>query len=219
MAVGDIFLTRFNFENPSGQGSMGMYHRETAIVTSEDSCRMIADALHAACGDEVLAALSDDWYWAGIEVRKVFGDPRPVYLRETKDAGNLAAGKIAGPGLPANNSVQFDLIQTTFSARSHGRMNLPGIPESNASGGRLSTAYLSTQLTALAATLIAELVEPAAGAGRWEIGVISSKVRDAALPAKNWSGAFAPCVAINPISIISRQKRRASKVRGFSTVA
>lgn len=217
MAVGDIFQARFHFENPSGAGSMAYYLRETAEVGGDDASKLIADALHLAVGDEVLAALSDDWYWSGIEVSKVHGDPRPVYLRETKDGGGLSAGKIAGPGLPANNSVQFDLIQTTFGARSHGRMNMPGIPESQASGGRLASAYLSTQLTSLAAGVLATLADGLGGT--WEPGIISAKVRDLALPAKDWVGAFAPAVAIVPTSIISRQRRRTSRVRGFATTA
>jgi hypothetical protein len=138
-----------------------------------------------------------------------------MYLRETKDAGGLSAGKIAGPGLPANNSIQFNLFQDTFGAQHHGRVNMPGIPESKASGGRLDTAYLVTEVAALAAVLL-----PLIGGlldGIWVPGVISAKRRDVAPPAKDWVAAFAPITSIEATSIISRQRRRTTKARGFAT--
>jgi len=219
MAIGDIFLLRSHFENPSGHGSFGLYFREVAAnTTTFDECKDLADGFHTACVAAFRNALSDDWFFAGLTVEKVFGEARPAYEREGKDGGGLAAGVIVGPGLPANNAVMFEVSQETFSTKSNGRLNMPGIPESQSSVGTLASAYVTTQLAQLA-TFMEQHVNSPADDGVWEPGVISAKVRDVALPAKDWAGAFAPSTNIQPSSIIAIQRRRQTKVKGFSSVA
>lgn len=219
MAVNDIYLSRLHFENPTGVASSGLYFRETSPDTNPDNeCQSLADGLHANIVAEVRAVLSDDWFFAGITVEKVFGDPRPQYERTGKDALGLAAGTEGGPGLPANQSIQLDLLQVLFTARQHGKMFIPGIPEAQSNGNTLKTAYQNGAVSNLAAALKLQVNAPS-DTGVWAPGVISAKIRDAALPAKDWANAFAPLIDITINGIIARQRRRTTRARGISSIA
>lgn len=231
MAAGDIFLSKFHFENPSGKASAGLYFRETTPNASNlDTTSDIAEGLETKLRDELLACLSSDWEFTAIEVSQMHptatvtpivgggGDYQralvPKVVRTMADqAGNFNGGATEPP-LPAGNAIQFDLIQSTLAINRNGRFNVPGIPESQTNGPSLIPAYVTVCQTF--ADLLATVVNSPGDAGVWEPVVISAAIRDALGPGnpKDWISSVLPIdsIVVNPI--IAIQRRRATKVSG-----
>lgn len=231
MAAGDIFFARFNFENPSGKASAGIYFREvTPNATNLDTTSDIAEGLDTKLAGELRDCLSSDWELPSIEVSQVHptaavtpivgGGPdyqkalTPKVIRTlTPQAGNFNGGATE-PALPAGNAVQLDLLQSTLSITRNGRFNFPGIPESQSDGPNLIQAYVTICQTF--ADLLATVVNSPGDAGVWEPVVVSASIRDAlgAGNPKDWISSILPIDDIQVNPIIAIQRRRATKVRG-----
>lgn len=231
MALDDIFQARFHFETPSGKAGCGLYYRETtANASNPDTCLDLANALHASIVGAMRDILADTFYFTGIEVNQMHptvavtavNPPNLVRQRATRPKacvtvdgpGQIGTHTPAGVGLPANNSVQFDLIQNTFGLRSNGRLNIPGIPETQSAGGNLIAGYVTT-CNVLAAALALPQTSPS-DIGVWEPVVVSAKIRDAAGPGnpKDWTTSIAPITDIQTNPIIAIQRRRQTEVVG-----
>lgn len=236
MAEGDIFQLTLNFENPSGKSSSSIYLKEdgeNAVIT--DICKDIADAAHLSWTAAVRAMLSSEWRFASIRVRQVhptvavtpaFPGPnspgpynRSLLAQHTKTVNGPGQtgtynGGATEPSLPANNSVQIDLEQTTFSLKSNGRINIPGIPEAEQTGSTISAAHVATCNTF--AALLELPLTSGTDTGTWDPIVISAKVRDLLGPGnpKDWPGAAALVTRAKTNPIISIQRRRTTEVIG-----
>ena len=223
MAIGDVFHARLNFETPSGKASTGLYYRESAAnATVWPSTKDLAESLIATLTAPVRNMLSDDYWFSSVSVRKVhptttrtaihgllsdYQSSEEPYVVKTVD-GPGQVGLNSGPGLPANNQVTFELEQSTFTLRSNGTMNFPGIPEVQTSGGGLDAAFVT-----LADAVAAQLALPQASipdGGVWDPVVVSAKVRDAAGTGnpKDWitSIALVDNVRVSPIIAIRRSR-------------
>lgn len=213
MAADDIYKIDIFLEAPSGEASFGLYYEEAVgrDGTSNDT-QTIADAWDAAHGSNLLDCLSADWKFASIIARKMVLNP--VELAQIDNA--VQPGTIAGVSLPANNAILLGLKQATFTSKSDGRVFIPGVAETVTSAGVLTAAFLTGALKTFTDALILQLAQLSAGTGRWDLGVISAKVRDAAPPAKDWEAAFAPVTSISRNPIVATQRRRQTKVRGRS---
>jgi len=208
--IDDIFSAQIHFEDPSGASSTRLYYQQTANNTAGAlDCRILAEALEAALAGDLVAALSDDFWFTGITVRKVYDDPEPKWLV----TGNPQQGLRPGPGLPSNNCINLALNQGTFPVRSNGRMFLPGIPEADTNVGVLASAYQAAQVTDLADTLASQVVA-LSDTGTWDPGIISQKVLNLTPPLKDWAGAFAFITSISVNPIIAIQRRRTTRVVG-----
>lgn len=231
MAIGDIFLAKFNFENPSGKASAGCYFRETTPnATNIDTTSDIAAGLDTKLADELRDCLSSDWELPSIEVSQVYptvtvtpitgGGPNyqkapvPKVIRTLDPQTGNFNGGATEPALPAGNAVQLDLLQSTLSIRRNGRFNFPGIPESQTTGGSLNQAYVTICQTF--ADLLATVVNSPLDAGVWEPVVVSASIRDALGVGnpKDWISSILPIDDIQVNPIIAIQRRRATKVRG-----
>ena len=213
MAEEDIYKVDVHLEAPSGNASFGVYYRETVDRDgASNDTETLADAFDNDVSTDIINVLPTDWKYPSFVVNKVYNDPIEKFLFNNA----IQAGDISGPSLPANNAAVFTLHQSTFSPKSDGRIFIPGVAEVVTAVGVLTSAHLTGVLAALADSLLAGLVQVSAGAGRWELGVISAKVRDVALPAKDWDASFAPVTSITRNPIIGTQRRRQTKVRGRS---
>lgn len=212
MAINDIYRLQLHYQALAGPASTGLYYRETALSTANglgnQSLVFSFIASHSLAFKNVLV---DDYELAGVQASKVFDDPDPTF----QDAPAVQNGARVGTALPANNRLLLQLFQTTFPRTSDGRMYLPGLSEADTSVGKLLQSFIDAQVAALVTVLSATVLE-SGGTGVWEPGVISAKVRDAALPAKNWPAAFAPIVGITGWPVIARQVRTTTKVKGYN---
>jgi len=229
MAIADIFAARLHFETPSGKASTGLYFRESSTNASIPFATVdLAESLIATLTAPVRAMLSDDYYFTAISVRKAhptsavaaLAPPNTVsnrsdepYAIKTVD-GPGQVGLASGPGLPANNTVQFDLEQSTFSLQSNGKMNFPGIPEVSTTIQGLDPAYV-----ALCDAVAAQLALPQTSisdGGVWDPVVISAKVRDAlgVGNAKDWETSPAIITAVKTNPIIAIRRSRTTEVVG-----
>lgn len=214
MAADDIYHVAFEFQAPTGNASCGLYYQETIAQSGPGiGTTVVAEAVDAALRTEFLDCLSDTWKMPSLICRKMVIDPAPVHRED-----NLTqVGTVAGQALPANNCLNMALNQSTFSAKSNGRLFIPGVAEASTLVGVVTAAFLAGPFNALRDAIVLTVAELSAGAGRWVPGVISAKVRDAALPFKDWDGAFAPLVSVSSNPIIATQRRRQTRVRGVST--
>lgn len=211
MAADDIYEVKANFENPSGNSSFRIYYQEdiprSGIGTDT---QLLAQSWDTAISIALRDVLSDDFLFTSIVASKVDGVP------EAKFRVDLATqqGQRSGPALPSNNCLLIGLNQALFGAASNGRIFVPGVAESDTTVGVLNQAFQDNEITALMSALGAQLEEESAGAGRWSLGVISAKVRDVALPAKDWQGAFSTVTSLFTTPIIATQRRRGTDVVG-----
>ncbi len=213
MPADDIYKLDVNLEAPSGSASFGMYYEE---VVSNDfvgtDTRALAESWDASIGTALINILSDDWKVPSLTVRKMVLNP--VEMARLDNV--IQSGTVVGPSLAANNAMMLGLKQGTFPSSSDGRLFIPGLAKGATLAGNLTSAFQTGVFLTFANALAAQLVQISAGAGRWNLGVISAKVRDIALPAKDWEGAFAPVTSITANPIIATQRRRQTRVRGRS---
>lgn len=213
MAMDDIYLVTNHFENPSGASSFGLFYKETVARSGVGTdTSVLANSWHTALSALLEATFSNDWTHSAVVCRKMIVNPAPVFRVDT---GNTPGGR-TGPGLPANNSMLVSLFQGSFPSSSNGRINVPGVAEPDTNVGALSAAYIAAAVTPFLAGLVAILAEESAGLGRWQLGVISRLVLDAAPPAKDWAGAFSPVFATQVNPVIATQRRRQTRVIGAS---
>jgi hypothetical protein len=215
MAADNITEARFHFEGPTSPASFGMHYQETVPhSTGGFAVRRLVQALILALKAPIVAVLSNDWKLASMTVRvkSVANEP---FVREDVFAG---LGLRAGPALPANMSWIIKESQATFPPKSNGRIYVPGLGEPDTLVGVLTSVFLTGTAQALADALALTIEEAGGGAGRWEPGIISPKVRDAGPPPKDWEGAFAPIESMTAWSIISSQRKRKTKVIGAAQV-
>lgn len=234
MAIGDIYKADIHFESPSMAANTGLYFRETTANASNlDTTSDLAESIHTAINGPLRNILSSEWWFTGVTCQKMHPtdtitainpvDPLfPDYQKATVPKRTFTADPQGGnynggatePSLPANNTIQLDLTQSTFSLKSNGRMNFCGIPEAATVGGQLIPAYV-TDVEVLAAILAQPRNSPG-DTGVWEPVVVSAKVRDLAGPnnPKDWIGSIAPIDDIVVTPIIAIQRRRATRVKG-----
>jgi len=229
MAANDVYRAQFHFEMPSGKASCGLFYREStpnAVLT--DNPKDIANALHLGIVAAMRAILSSETWFTAIRVDKVHptitATALPPSNQDYERASEPPSIKtVDGPGqvglnaanaLPSNNTIQLDLEQTTFSLRSNGRMNVPGIPEGVTTGANLDVGYIATCET-LAAFLELPLTSQT-DTGVWDPCVVSAKVRDILGPGqpKDWIGSIAPITRIRVNPIIAVQRGRTTGVVG-----
>lgn len=211
MAADEIYEVKLHFENPSGSSSCRLFYQETIIRSGIGTdTQILAQSWDTALSALLRDVIADDFEFPSITCRKMDGDLEAKFRLDRA----APAGLRPGPALPSNNALLLGLYQGLFPARSNGRMFIPGIAEGDTLIGNLTSAFASTQVTALINGLVAQLDEESGGTGRWDLGVISTKVLDAAPPFKDWAGAFSPVssVAFNPI--VATQRRRQTRVVG-----
>ncbi|GAI67285.1 unnamed protein product, partial [marine sediment metagenome] len=123
-------------------------------------------------------------------------------------------GDRSGTPLPANNALLIRLEQGLFPPKSNGRIFIPGISEDDTSVGNITAAFTTTAVIPLLDGLVAQLEEESGGDGRWDLGVISTLVLDAAPPFKDWDAAFSQVFGVSASPIIATQRRRQTRVVG-----
>lgn len=213
MAADDIYKVDVHLEAPSGSASFGLYYEETVARDGGSSDTFqLADAFDTNISPKILAMLSSDWKFPSIEVNKMVLNP----VAKSRIDNTVQVGEEAGPSLPANNAILIGLSQGLFTPKSNGRLFMPGVAEGVTAVGVLTQAFLDGAVLDFTTVLLAELAELSGGTGRYRLGVISAKVRDAALPAKDWEGAFATVTSISRNPIIATQRRRQTRVIGRS---
>lgn len=216
MAADDIYHVRVHFELPTSQGTYGLYYRETTEASGTDlDTDIMGEAFNVHMSGVILAMLSDDCRQPMISCQKVDG---PIAAPRHDVNHTTTVGGETGPSLPNVNALVCQLNQGTFSARSNGRIRIPGIPEPGINGVTIKAAYQAGPVTDFIEQLILPVPELSAGPGRWTLGIISAKIRDAALPFKDWDGAFAPVTSLVMNTIIGILRSRVTRAEGVGGV-
>lgn len=216
MSADDIFLVKVHFELPTSSGTYGLYYRETTEATGADlDTELLGEAFDVHMAAVILGMLSNDCGQSMITCEKLTGavkNPRSDFNHVTQ------IGAITGPSLPNNSALVLGLNQATFSARSNGRIRIPGIPEPSVNGVTITAAYQTGPVQAFIDKLVQQIPELSAGPGRWTLGVVSAKVRDAALPFKDWDAAFAPVTGMQMNTIVGILRSRRTRAEGVGGV-
>lgn len=211
MAADDIYRVTMHFENPTGHSSSSLYYQETVARSGAGTdVQVLGRSFTTVMRDLIRQCLGSDWEFPATITEKITGS-KEAKFREDHTA---ATGLASGTSLPANNALLFGLQQGLFPPRSNGKLYLPGVPEGQTTVGNINGGFVTSAMLPLAAAIAAALPEESAGTGVYVAGVISAKVRDLALPAKDWMGAFAPIIAVSTNTIVATQKRRQTRVLG-----
>lgn len=227
--LNDIFEAQFHFETPSGHATSRMYFRETtANATVWPPTADLGESLLNVLTTPMLNSIADTFFFAAVLVRMVHPTDTRTALTPPNDdyqAAEVPAayktafdpgqqGLASGPGLPANNTMVLELEQATFSLRSNGRLNIPGVPEPLTTGATVGAAHVATL-----ATLAAQIALPQVSqtdTGVWEPVIVSAKVRDILGPGnpKDWITSIAPITDVKVNPIISIRRSRTTEVEG-----
>lgn len=216
MAADEIYLAEYHFEGPTSASSFGLHYQETVGEDSgQTGPRTLAVALEAVHVTPIKDVLSNDWSFASITVRKVSAPDEPIARVDI----NTGVGLRTGPSLPANMAWLLKQTQTLFTPRHNGRIYIPGLAESDTLIGVLTNAFHTGQATALAAAMQADIAQLSAGTGIWKPGLINRVVLKLPLLEEppeplDWEGSFSALGSTVAWTIISSQRRRASKVVG-----
>ena len=213
MAENDIYRVKCYYELPTSGATWSIYFKETTASSGGAiGTELLLDAFANAMQVFTQAVLAQDCNLSMFECERVFG------VKEAKSVQTLGSQAGASPtdSLPNNAAIVIKLLQSTFPGSSNGRIRLPGIAEGVTNTGVLSNVFLTGGMTDFITALVSVLDELSAGTGRWTPGVISAKVLNAAPPAKDWLGAFAPLIAISVNTIIGIMRKRGTRARGRS---
>jgi len=212
MAQDDITRLTIHYEGPTQAASTSIYYQENGLSTDPvGPIRSLLKSFDTALQASLRGVLSAEWKIASFHATIV---NNRLHVPESLTPSTVV-GSIAGPSLPGNNCILMQLLQPVFPKRSNGRMYFPGVGEGISTIGQLTQAFISGPLTTLAAELVSQIDEDS-GSGDWVPGLISQKVLNAAPPAKDWDGAFAPLDGTRGWPVIARQRRRTTKVRGYT---
>lgn len=212
----DVYSARIHLEGPSQAASFYLWFEQSV---DNDSFAFSTEALAVAIREKLnvplRGVLSSQYRFTGITVRQVTKtlSVNPAYRTTSSIVGGDQAGTGGGVALPANIAMLFKLSQANFSAKSNGRLFIPGIPEQHTAAGIVDAAFQNGAMLALAQAL-ASNYQASGDLGVYVPGVISQKVLNALPPAKDWEGAFSPMVSVSPQSILGVQKKRTTKVYG-----
>jgi hypothetical protein len=211
MSLNDIYRVTTHYELPTSAGSWSVYYKETIDASGGDiGTQILAEAYSVAIAAETLDLLSQDCAQPAITCERVFGIPEAKYVV----SHGTQVGTRPSDSLPSNCAAIVQMIQNTFLPKSNGRIFIPGIAENDTDSGVLSLSFLTNQITPFINKLVAVVAELSAGTGRFVPGVISAKVLNAAPPAKDWAGAFAPLTATAGSTILGIMRKRATKAIG-----
>ena len=213
MALLDILRVTARFECPTSVASFSLVYRETvASATDVRSPLLLAQAWSVHAAVELKAMMSTDYQYISCFAELLFDDPLPSF----RDDANAGPGIRVAPGLPASNCVIINITQSQFTPRHNGRIFIPGIAEGDTLVGNLTTAYVNGPVAAMHEKLAQQVVALSGNTARWDVGVINRTVLNAAPPAKDWAGAFAPATFVGTTPIIAIQRRRATGAIGIS---
>lgn len=208
MAVSDVYSAHVDLEMPSGSASLNYHYQETTPPSSTDGPDGLAQGIMADLVPDLRNILSVQTWVTQVRVYK------KAVIKETPahETLNDGAGLSPGNALPAQFAAKIALLQTFFPSSSNGMVWIPGIDEANVTVSLLDPAYRDVTIKAYTDKLLLDVVEPAAGDGRWRLVVVSRKFL-VANPG-DWVGASADVTGINRLPLVGRQRRRRTKVRG-----
>lgn len=210
--VDDVFSVTVNVGCPDSHAMFTFWYRENLVLTSSPfGTTAIAQAFANRFDGALRAFMSDDFQITSYFARKHFRDPEPRWRERNPIQGGLRPG----PGLPANKCLVISLNQGTFSAKSNGRVYIPGIPESETLVGVINSAQQLLVQNFLD-LLILPLPEPTPGTGEWTLGVVSRNILHIPDLPPDWLGSFAPVISVAASPIIYSQKRRTTRIIGQS---
>jgi len=216
MSADDIYHIKVHFELPTSQATYGLYYEETIEASGTDiDTKILGEAFDVHMSSVIRNMLSNDCRQSMISCSKVAG---PIAAPRFDTNRTLDVGVETGPSLPNNMSLVCSFGQSVFSARSNGRIRIPGVPEPGTNGVTINAAYQNGSITAFINQLIIPVPELSAGPGRWTLGIISAKIRDAALPAKDWEAAYAAVTSISMNTIVGTLRSRATRAEGVGGV-
>lgn len=209
MSVNDIFHSIVNLSLDDRQVSVGVYLIE--VEARNNSAAEMAELLATEVKDEFWTAylkplLSDELAYLGNKTQMVFPTREAPFLDVESSP---IPGTLASPALNGTNAVIVAEYGSEWGARTRGRMYIPGLPESQASDGRITGTDYSPFQSA-ADTWYAIEVEPnGAGNGKYTPCVFS--------PAKPSATPPLGAVFSHPVTPVVRarigtQRRRRTKV-------
>lgn len=213
--LNDIYKATLYFDGPSGNHTSRLYFRETVASSSGSPELQLATAIVNQWTSAIRDILASTYQFTAMGVEKPYADPRPrVVLQVTPNQTGTGTAAV----LPSNNSQILQLSQSTFSARSNGRMYFPPPPDDQHSAGVLAGAYQSGPWLTLA-NLVVNPVIADSGTGTYVAGVISTKILNAVPGVKDWANAFAPVTSAGVAAVVGIQRRRQSKREGWFSAA
>lgn len=213
MALNDIYRVTVHYELPTSGASWSVYYKETVALDGADLGTIILlDAFETHIAVEILAMLAQDCRQPALTCERVFG------IKEAKHVINHTTqiGVRGSDALPASDNLVVKLDQATFSGKSNGRIFIPGLGEVDSDTGTVSGIFNVGPYADFIVKLATQIAELSAGTGRWDVGVISSKVLNAAPPAKDWAGAFAPVTTVTGNTIIGVMRKRRTRAYGVA---
>ncbi len=208
MAVSDVYSAHFDLEMPSGPASINFHLQETTPPSSTDGPDGVAGGLMASWVPLLRPIMSAETKFTQIRVYKKNGAKEPPAQASIADG----TGQSGGAAMPAQFGAKIVLGQTLFPSSSNGMIWIPGLDEERVTVSLIDTEYLDGVIKNFADNLLLDVVEPAAGAGRWRTVVISRKFLIA--NPGDWVGAAADMTGVSRLPLIGRQRRRRTKVRG-----
>jgi hypothetical protein len=208
MAVSDVFSARFELQMPGGPASLNMHFQETTAPSSLDETDALAGGLMAQVVPLLRDVMASDTKFTQLNVYKL-GPNKVPPASYTIASG---AGQSSGNSLPAQFAAKLQLGQIFFDSVSNGMIWVPGIDEERVTVSLIDAEYLNGAIKDFADELLEDIVEPAAGDGRYRLVVLSRKFLIA--NPGDYAGAAADVVSISRLPLIGRQKRRRTKIRG-----
>lgn len=208
MAAGDLFRARIYIEHNAELGSIGLDYEQTGDSTSGDDAGLCALAIAQNVSAPLAALLSVQVQVLSVQCFGATANQDNPGL--TTFAG--LAGSRPGEPCPFITSLLIRRNQSLIGAKGNGRAFLPGISETDCSGGLFDTTATAAELTALATAMSENIgADDAGGTVTFRPVVLRPFIPPPpALPTIIAS----PVTSVTFRQILSRQRRRRSKRLG-----
>lgn len=236
--IDDIYSVETFVQIPQNIYSFKLYYIETLVPTSfEFSTHALATGFVEILNTTLRNCLSDQAEVTGVRVRQVHSDAggvhNPPHTRTWSTGTATTFGTVSSPALPGQLTLNLRLFQSTFGAKSDGRVFISGIPENQVENNLVLATFLSgpvKSFTDLLGWQAGQEIQASGDTATFKLGMISAKAAYAPIqawidggmvgpkPGRDYGGAFAEVTGIERQSIIGGQRRRIFRTVGSATL-
>lgn len=210
MAVGDLYKVQVNVSTNNRHWSFGLWVQESSPSTPSDDGAVIARAVDARIGTQLLPIISTASYYEGVQAWRRFPTPsRPGYFKKLGGRGT-----VFGDSMSNDNSLFINMRQSAQDARFNGGINIAGQSDNQHSGNVFDPTFLSGPVKTFTDQFVGIWSAAVGDSGAYEFVVVSK----AFTPPQNFIGTPFDVTEAKASDRVLTQRRRSQKSRGFTNV-
>lgn len=169
MALNDLYRCQIRYQNQLHFFQNTLVMQETAEPTAGFPAQLIANAIYGDWLPQFRNAMAQDMFFTAVVVNNLSDntDPTGLYTR------GVVAGQVASQTLPSNCPFQISIKGDNPPNKGWAALRMSILSEIQTDGNLLTSAAVTQIEDNIRDVIMVELEEESAGAGRWEIRILT----------------------------------------------